>query len=70
MINFNKEATNIQYGVNLYSPLLQNIEIQKYGSNQLRAKLNHIPHMDFYPGRLQEPIIKGRNFKSRSGHTK
>ena len=26
--------------------------------------------MDFYPGRLQEPIIKGRNYKSRSGYQK
>lgn len=70
VINFNKEATNITFGVNLYSPMLTNFEIIKYGSNRLRNKLNHIPEMDFYPGRLQEPIIKGRGYKPRTGGSK
>ena len=67
VINFNKEATNISMGFNLYSPMVTNMQIVKYGSNQLRNKLNHIPAMDFYPGRLQEPIIKGRNYRPRTG---
>ena len=65
-INFNVEGINASYGLNLYSPLVTSFEISKYGSNQLRAKLNHIPALDLSAGRLQEPIIKGRNYKLRS----
>ena len=33
VINFNKEATNISMGFNIYSPMVKNMEIVKYGSN-------------------------------------
>ena len=65
-INFNAEYHNVSYGMKLYSPMLKAFEIQKYGSNQLRKKLNHIPKLDMPPGRLQEPIIKGVGYKMRS----
>ena len=64
-INFNTEGVNCSYGVNLYSPMLTNFTITKYGSNQNRKKLNHIPKMDLSAGRLQEPIIKGHGYKLR-----
>jgi ribosomal protein L19 len=65
-INFNAEDTNIIYSRNLYAPQVKNFQILKYGSNRLRNKLNHIPTLDMSPARLQEPIIKGRNYKERS----
>ena len=65
-VNFNSEGVNASYGVNLYSPMLKSFEIWKYGSNQLRKKLNHIPGMDMSAGRLQEPIAKGQHYKLRS----
>lgn len=48
-----------------YSPMVAKIEIYKYGSNQLRRKMNHIPQMDLSKTRVTEPIIKGRDFKAR-----
>lgn len=47
------------------SPLVAKIEMHKYGSNKLRNKLNHIHHMDLSKNRVTEPIIKGKNYKSR-----
>ena len=46
--------------------MVTNFEIQKYGSNQLRKKLNYIPKMDQSAGRLQEPIVRGRNYRMRT----
>ena len=46
--------------------MMTSFGIQKYGSNQLRKKLNHLPELDYHPGRLQEPIIKGRSYKARN----
>ena len=51
-INFNVEGTNVVYTQSLYSPLINSFEISKYGSNQLRKKLNHIPALDLSAGRL------------------
>lgn len=45
--------------------MVAKIEMHRYGSNQLRRKLNHIPDMDLSKSRTMEPIIKGKNFKSR-----
>jgi len=42
-VNFNVESTNVRFGTPLYSPLVKDFEILKYGSNMLRAKLNYIP---------------------------
>lgn len=64
-INMNLEGTNTKLFVPLYSPLTHKIEIEKYGSNRLRSKLNHIPLMDISAGRLREPISKGRTHKVR-----
>ena len=65
-INFNCETVNSVFGVPLYSPLITNFEILKYGSNKLRTKLNHIPDLDMSNARLHEPIVKGRNYKPRT----
>ena len=48
-----------------YSPMVAKIDIYKYGSNQLRKKMNHIPNLDLSKNRVSEPIIKGRNYKTR-----
>lgn len=64
-INMNIEGVNTKLFVPLYSPLTHKVEVVKYGSNQLRSKLNHIPAMDISAGRLREPISKGRTHKER-----
>ena len=66
VINFNAQDTNIVYSRALYSPLIKDFKILKYGSNRLRKKLNYVPKLDMSPARLQEPIFKGRNYKERS----
>ena len=45
--------------------MVAKIEIFKYGSNQLRKKMNHIPEMELSKTRVTEPIIKGRDYKAR-----
>jgi len=45
--------------------MLKSFHIHKYGSNQLRKKLNHVPKLDINAGRLQEPIVKGLGYKMR-----
>ena len=37
----------------------------KFGSNQLRKKMNHIPALGLSKTRVTEPIIKGRDYKPR-----
>jgi len=64
-INFSIENVNTIYGPKLYSPLITNFEILKYGSNRLRRKLSYVPKLDYPAGRLQEPIMKGRGYKPR-----
>jgi ribosomal protein L19 len=64
-INFSIDTVNTVYGAKLYSPLITNFEILKYGSNRLRRRLNYIPLLDFPAGRLQEPVTKGRGYKPR-----
>ena len=66
-INMNVDGIGIVMKYPLWSPLLKNFEIVKYGSNKLRRKMNHIPALDLSKGRLEEPIIKGRGYKARSG---
>ena len=49
------------------SPMVAKIDIHKYGSNKLRKNLYHIHEkLELSKTRLQEPIIKGRNYKSRN----
>jgi hypothetical protein len=48
-----------------FSPMVAKIEIYKYGSNQNRKKMNHIPEMDLSKTRVTEPVIKGRDYKPR-----
>ena len=47
--------------------MVTNFEILKYGSNKLKKKLPYIPGLDMSAGRLQEAIIRGRNYKPRAG---
>lgn len=65
-ITFAQEGVSCMTGVSLFSPLLKSFEIQRYGSNQLRKKLNHILDLDISAGRLQEPIQKGLGYKQRT----
>ena len=66
-INFAIENVNTTYAAQLYSPMVTNFEILKYGSNKLKKKLPYIPGLDMSAGRLQEAIIRGRNYKARAG---
>lgn len=65
MVHFNEDEMNVSLQVKEYSPMVAKIEMFRYGSNQHRAKLNHIPKMDLSKSRTMEPIIKGKGFKSR-----
>lgn len=64
-IHFNEAEQNMSMMVKEFSPMVAKIEIYKYGSNQLRKKMNHIPEMELSKTRVTEPIIKGRDYKSR-----
>lgn len=64
-IHFNEADQNVSMMVKEFSPMVAKIDIHKYGSNQLRNKMNHIPQMDLSKTRVTEPIIKGRNYKPR-----
>ena len=64
-IHFNEEETNMSYLVKEFSPLVAKVEVFKYGSNQHRKKLNHIPTLELSKSKTMEPIIKGRDYKSR-----
>lgn len=52
--------------IKIFSPLLGRVNVIAYGSNQLRKKLNHIPHLDIPYSRVTQPLIKGRGYKHRS----
>lgn len=65
-INMCAEQVNTTLDLSLYSPHIKNLEILKYGSNKLRKKLSYIPALDMSKALLEVPIIKGRNYKSRS----
>ena len=47
--------------------MIENMQIIRYGSNHNRKKLNYIPQLDRSAGRLQDPVIHGRNYKPRQG---
>jgi ribosomal protein L19 len=64
-IHFNEADQNVSMMVKEFSPMVAKIDIHKYGSNQLRRKLNHIPSLDLSKARITEPIIKGRGYKPR-----
>lgn len=64
-IHFNEAEMNLSMQVKEFSPMVAKIEVFKYGSNQLRKKMNHIPNMDLSKTRVTEPIIKGRDYKPR-----
>jgi ribosomal protein L19 len=42
-LHFNEDETNMSYQIKEFSPMVAKVEIFKYGSNQNRKKLNHIP---------------------------
>lgn len=64
------DQVNTTLDLSLYSPHIQNLEIHKYGSNKLRKKLSYIPDLDMSKNLLETPIIKGKNYKPRSGSVK
>lgn len=64
-IHFNEADMNLSMQVKEFSPMVAKIEIHKYGSNQLRKKMNHIPAMELSKTRVTEPIVKGRGYKPR-----
>lgn len=64
-IHFNEADQNVSMMVKEFSPMVAKIDVHKYGSNQSRKKLNHIPSLDLSKTRVTEPIIKGRGFKPR-----
>lgn len=64
-LHFNVAEENVSMMVKEYSPMVAKIDVFQYGSNQLRKKLNHIPALDLTKNRTMEPIVKGKNFKSR-----
>ena len=51
-INFSIENVNTTYAAKLYSPMITNFEILKYGSNRLKKKLPYIAKLDMSAGRL------------------
>lgn len=69
-INMNLDQVNTTLDLSLYSPHIKNLEIVKYGSNQLRKKLSYIPSLDLPKTILETPIIKGKNFKNRTEKSK
>ena len=69
-VNYNVEGSNVVHGLPLYSPMVQNFDVVKYGSNHLRKKLHYIPKLDMPHGRLQEPVIRGAGYKKRTGSVK
>lgn len=59
------DETNFSVKVKVHSPLLANVVVHKYGSNQNRKKLNHIPALQLTASKVAEPIIKGKGYKKR-----
>ena len=45
--------------------MVAKVKVLKYGSNRLRRKMNHIPHLELSQTKLEDPIKKGKNFKPR-----
>lgn len=64
-LHFNAAEQNLSMQVKEFSPMVAKIDIYKYGSNQLRKKMNHIHDMDLSKTRVEEPIVKGRDYKAR-----
>ena len=64
-MHFNAAEQNMSMQVKEFSPMVAKIDIHRYGSNQLRKKMNHIHHLDLSKTRVEEPIIKGRDYKAR-----
>ena len=69
-INFALDGANVTLGATVFSPLVTGIEVEKYGSNMNRRTLSYIPKADMPAGRMQEPVMKGRNYKIRNDKTK
>lgn len=65
-IHFNEAEMNLSMMVKEYSPMVAKIDLHKYGSNEQRMKMNHIPHLELSKNRLQEPIIYGKGYKPRT----
>ena len=60
------DSVGFAFKMKLFSPMIANLKILKYGSNQNRKKLTHIPKLDLSYTALLEPVIKGRGYKPRA----
>ena len=59
------DSVGFSHKVKLYSPMVAQMKILKYGSNENRKKLTHIPALDLTATRILEPIIHGKGYKAR-----
>ena len=59
------EDTNTVIKFKVNSPMVAKVKVLKYGSNRLRKKMNHIPHLELPQTKLEDPIKKGKNSKPR-----
>lgn len=55
----------VSLGIKEYSPMVAKVDIVKYGSNQLRRKMNHVKLINMSKNRLKESIKRGSKFKHR-----
>jgi hypothetical protein len=68
-IQFNEADYNMGMMVKEFSPMVAKIDVHKFGSNEPRKKMNHIPALDLSKNRIQEPIIHGSGYKPREVRT-
>ena len=59
------ENTNTSIKFKLNSPMVAKVEVDTYGGNRVRKKLNHIPDLDLTEKRTHDPIIKNTRIKPR-----
>ena len=46
------DQTNTALKIKTNSPLVAKVKVLKYGSNKLRKKMSHIPHLDLSATKL------------------
>lgn len=59
------DSTNTSIKIKANSPMVAKVKVLAYGSNRLRKKMPHIPHLELSATKLQDPIKKGRGAKPR-----
>jgi len=60
------DSVNTSIMFKAHSPMIGKVSLVKYGSNQLRNKMNQIPDLNLSKNRLKEPVIKGKGYKHRN----